>query len=336
MKPFVELTQAGQVRRLRRVAEQALAAYDLPSYRLSPLEHMENTTFRVDTTDGRFMLRLARPGLRTPAELRSELQWLGAIRADTDLHVPEPVRTRQGGWLSRGEAPGVPQPHNGVLFRWVYGRFSHRNVRPTVLERIGAVTARLHRHARQFTFAPGFKRNVIGWGSAEHPGESARFYDRARDLGAHHLDAAGWRLVDAVRERTAAAMDAIGRASDVYGLIHADLHTSNCLFNAGETGVIDFDDCGFAPFLLDGAITLYYFRKRPDFPVLRKAYWRGYTAVAPAPDRTHLDTLIIFRTLIMLIYLLGRPDNPRLRQYIPGYIKHTLPELQAFLTNQVE
>ncbi|MBA3251044.1 MAG: hypothetical protein H0T66_12235 [Geodermatophilaceae bacterium] len=41
--------------------------------------------------------------------VRSELTGLAALRRDTDLVVPEPVRTRNGDLLAVASAPGVPR-----------------------------------------------------------------------------------------------------------------------------------------------------------------------------------------------------------------------------------
>ncbi len=51
----------------------------------------ENHTFRIDRADGaRFILRVHRPGYQSPASIRSELEWLEALRRDSTLPVPRP------------------------------------------------------------------------------------------------------------------------------------------------------------------------------------------------------------------------------------------------------
>lgn len=56
MKPFETLTNAGQLRRLRRLAAKALTAYDLDMPHLTALQHEGNSTFRVDTADGKLYI----------------------------------------------------------------------------------------------------------------------------------------------------------------------------------------------------------------------------------------------------------------------------------------
>ncbi|MCW3158437.1 hypothetical protein [Micropruina sonneratiae] len=86
-----------QVGRLRRVAEAALASYSLPAGRLTFVSHGENTTFRHDSPTGRLLVRVHRPqrhggDVDPVAPVASELAWLDALRAETPVHVPEPVR----------------------------------------------------------------------------------------------------------------------------------------------------------------------------------------------------------------------------------------------------
>jgi Ser/Thr protein kinase RdoA (MazF antagonist) len=80
-KSFETLTHAGQLRRLRRLALAALAAYDIPEPRLTALMHGDNTTFRVDLATGeRYVLRIHRSAGKTPEVVRSELAWLAALQ----------------------------------------------------------------------------------------------------------------------------------------------------------------------------------------------------------------------------------------------------------------
>jgi hypothetical protein len=73
-----------------------LAAYGLEDARLTLLSHRYNTTFRVEVPGGPYVLRISRPQVQTAETIESEMAWLGALRRETDLGVPEPVRSRDG------------------------------------------------------------------------------------------------------------------------------------------------------------------------------------------------------------------------------------------------
>src|SRR5713226_9817562 len=103
VQDFELLPRSIQLRRLRRLAQTALAAYELKAARLTPLQHFLNTTFRVDVPshalklhgDGgekflRYALRISRSGYQDASTILSELLWLQAIHRETNLVVPEP------------------------------------------------------------------------------------------------------------------------------------------------------------------------------------------------------------------------------------------------------
>src|SRR5258708_2027410 len=106
MQGFDDLPRSTQIRRIRRLGEIALTAYDLEVVRITPLQHFLNTTFQIgaytrankanrDTITSdclqRYTLRVSRPGFQDASTIRSELLWLQAIRGQTDLVVPEPI-----------------------------------------------------------------------------------------------------------------------------------------------------------------------------------------------------------------------------------------------------
>src|SRR5690348_3183027 len=138
MKAYTTLTHAGQVRRLKRLGEVALGEYPLGAARVVPLQHEENTTFRVETPEGgRYVLRIHRPGKHSAEEVRAEVMWLAALRRDAGLPVPEPVATAEGDLLTVAGVEGVPQERVCVLFQWMEGRFLDDGLTPAHLERVG-------------------------------------------------------------------------------------------------------------------------------------------------------------------------------------------------------
>ena len=115
--------------------------------RVTRLAQGWNATFGVlDTRGARYALRVRRPGGPTVDMVRSELTWLAALRRDTDLVVPEPVRTRNGDLLTVASAPGMPEARVCDLLRWVDGRFVDAALTAAHLRRVGVFGARLQQH----------------------------------------------------------------------------------------------------------------------------------------------------------------------------------------------
>jgi Ser/Thr protein kinase RdoA (MazF antagonist) len=328
LESFTALSHRAQVGRLKRLAAVALAEYDLPEARLSPLAHAFNTTFQVtDAKSNRYALRVTRPGKSTVAEVHSELAWLVALHRDTDLVVPDPVPTRTGALLTVAAAPGVHEPRICALFRWVPGRFVRARLMPYHLEQVGRLMARLQDHAQGFQPPPGFTRPRIN----DIPATRTAVVP----LVAGVRPPSDVALVEAALDRVAATLDGLGNGPETYGLIHSDLHQWNYLFHHGQIHLLDFDDCGYAPFLYDLAVTTFEVEHYPRFPALRAALLAGYGATRPLPPdpETILATLSQLRRIQNLVWDIGLRDDVYGRDHWQTIVTSGLDQLQAFLAS---
>lgn len=333
MKPFNEASHRAQVLRLRKLAEAALAHYDIEVDAFSTLLHLENTTFRVVAGE-EYVLRINRPNHRTEAQIRSEAMWLTAIRADTDLVVPEPVRNREGSFVTVAGARGVPEERCCVLFKRVEGQFYRDRLSPVALERVGRFTAKLHDHAQTFDPPQSFSRHNVEFGDEEQPGEMVRIINKGLVDGAAIIAPHDLATFTLARHFLQEAIDKIGRDERVFGLIHADLHHGNYLFQGQEVHAIDFDDCGWGHFLYDLAVTQWYLQARPDYQALRQAHLQGYSSIRPLDEEqlSQMSTFSAARTLLMGLYMAGRVDNPELQERAPQFVARCASVLRDFLT----
>jgi Ser/Thr protein kinase RdoA (MazF antagonist) len=325
--PFASLGRGDQVRRLKRLGLAALAAYRIPISRLVPLVHEENTTFRAESPDGgRYVLRVSRPGKHTLDEVRSEMAWLSALRAETPLMVPEPMTTRDGELAMLAAVAGVPEPRIGALFRWVEGRFLNAGLTPQHLAQIGAFIARLHEHSAGFTPPASFTRPRVARVDAAWEAETLPRVAAARSAG----DVA---LLRATVAKIRAAVDSRGQGPDDHGLIHADLHQWNYLFQQGEARAIDFDDCGYGPHLYDLAVTLSEVERHANFTALRAALLSGYRAVRPLPATLDLalPAWIERRQIDLIMWQIDSRDHPAFRNWWEASVTNDLTRLAAFL-----
>jgi Ser/Thr protein kinase RdoA (MazF antagonist) len=303
-----------RVARMRRVAVRALDAYPLVDPELRFVADEDNTTFRVDATapDGRdrFLLRVHRPArhgrnVDSAAAIGSELGWLTALRAGTDLLVPAPLRTIDGKLTTMAADPGVPERRVCSVLRWMNGRIHSASPRQVHLRRPGSVMARLHNHASQWRVPPGFVRIRWDW--------QTFFGDTMVYGGISAADV--WDLLPGdLRRRFARAasgmthvMTHLGEGADHFGLTHADLHLDNALFWRDQVKVIDFDDWGFGYWLYDIAVSLWELRYRNDYEDFRSALIDGYTRHRPLPPGglAHLDDFIATREVAFGLWFTG-------------------------------
>jgi Ser/Thr protein kinase RdoA (MazF antagonist) len=300
-------SRRGQVTRLRRVAVAALDHFPLPGGRLTFVSHEENTTFRHDSAAGRYLVRVHRRqrhgrDVDTTAAIRSEIAWLRAIRADTDLLVPEPLAARDGAPTVEASAAGETRICS--VLRWMDGRIHEESARPVHLRRLGDALARLHDQADGWTPPPDFVR--IRWDHETFFGDVMVYGETSA--------AECWSLLPrevhgrfrAVAARLADVMPRV----DADGLIHADLHLGNALFQSGDVKLIDFDDCGTGPRLYELAVVLWELRDRPDYAAYRDALLAGYRARREI-DVTHLDDFIALRQVAFDLWYTGTAQvNP--------------------------
>jgi Ser/Thr protein kinase RdoA (MazF antagonist) len=291
------------------VSMDELAAAALPRFGLSPAATAslcnisENHTYRVeDPESGRgYALRLHRPGYRTAQQIESELEWLDALRQDGAVDTCVPVPAPGGVRVVEVSADGVG-PRNAVLFEWLPGAEPDPEGDEVIggFRMLGAVSARMHAHARAWTPPAGFARPAWDY---EHTLGAAGHWGAWQDGLGIGPDERGLlsRLDAAIARRLAA----YGRSNERFGLVHADIRLANLLVDDGHVRVIDFDDCGYAWFMYDFATTVSFMEDHPRVPELRDAWLEGYRSVAPlaADDEAELDTFVMLRRLLLVAWI---------------------------------
>jgi Ser/Thr protein kinase RdoA (MazF antagonist) len=307
MKAYVELTHRGRMRRMGRLAREALEAYGFGGARLRLIVDAGNVMYRVTTegrpvdeagsdlyVEGRFLLRLHHPGYQSVGAVDSELMWLSAL-CEAGLPVPMPLRTANGGLSVEVSVPGVPRVRRCSLLRWVRGRMVDGRARRDHVVSMGRLLGRLHEHSAGWRLPEGFVRrhyDVNGlWEDDTGTGYAAReVWPR--------IPGRFLRAFEEVTGRVGRVMEEWGRGPEVFGLIHADLGLdANALIHGGECRAIDFDDCGFGFWVYDLAIALAQWEGEGVWPSYRDALLEGYSGVRELPGE-QLDRLELFLAAI--------------------------------------
>lgn len=163
MKSFPSLNHKQRVRQLHRLAQSALRAYDLPETKLTPLAFVNNAVFKVETTSIQanapaYVLRIHRPNYSTSAEIRSELQYMQALKGEASVAVPEPVPTRQRDLITTVSLEGIDEPRCCDLLTWVDGHVCrpHLGLGLKGTYRLGEVLGQMHLFSQSFKPSPEF------------------------------------------------------------------------------------------------------------------------------------------------------------------------------------
>ena len=170
-KPFAELTELGQARRLRPLAYAALAEYDLQVTGLRLISNGWNCVFRVDTPQGPCVIRITRPVPGADERsVRSEVEFMSALAAETDVAVPVVRHARDGALVTVAQAEGVPEPRECVVFGWLGGPDLARHRSAASWRKLGELMGTMHRFAEQWT--PSSEFRVTDYDSCLPYGES--------------------------------------------------------------------------------------------------------------------------------------------------------------------
>lgn len=287
-----------------------LAAAALEPFGLDPRSAIrlcnvsENHTYRVDepVTRKRFALRLHRPDYRTVAQIESELAWLDALREDGVVETPGVVSAPDGSRVISVSVPGLAA-RNVVVFEWLGGAEPDLDSGEAAMEQfttLGAISARMHGHARAWPRPSGFTRPRWDYACTLGPGGHWGAWQDGLGIGPQE------RLqLDRLDATIAARLAAYGEGEARFGLVHADMRLANLLIGGDRVRVIDFDDCGFSWFMYDFATALTFIEDHPRVPELREAWLEGYRSVAdlaPAAE-AELDTFVMLRRLLIVAWI---------------------------------
>lgn len=301
---------------------------------LAPVPHSENRIFRVrDAEGGRFILRLHRPGYHNAIEVQSELAWIGALRRDSGLLVPEVVPTRDGQSIARLGLAGEPSPRLAVLFVENEGEQPDETDPhlSEIFEALGGVAARCHLHVQTWQKPDGFLRP--DWTIAGMIGRRGIWGDWRAARGLSDKDAA---LLMQAEARLLAQFDAYGMAPDRYGLIHNDLRPSNFLWHDGRLRLIDFDDCGFGWFIADFAASVSWFETDPRVPELFANWRKGYERhrSLAETDIAMAAPSLMARRMLLLAWTASRAETELAAARARGFADGTVHLARRFLDGE--
>jgi Ser/Thr protein kinase RdoA (MazF antagonist) len=305
--------------RARKVALLALQQYELEWESIQYIGLSDTITYKIETsTEGCYLLRI-HSDRWSKEEIESELAWLRALNKLVNLNVPVGLRSSNGSYvLEIHTEEGYRRPYV-TMMKWVDGDHVSGELRDSQIYNMGVMMGRLHEATVRFHPSSDFVRPT--WGVDSFRRDMAKlklYYTRI-------LTSQAWRAYQEAAEKIVSELSAMQQSDHNYGLIHADLHTGNIVFNDNTPNPIDFGRSGYGYFLYDMAGSLLGLN-----PEQRKVFIQGYKSVKEL-DNNYAKHLECFFIMFMIENYCHHASDPREtaslideQQYAQAYIREYL------------
>lgn len=321
MRAWERLTEAGQIRRLRPLALEALEQLPIGPTGLRLVGGFTNVIFQVETAEGPCALRVDLHQEHSDQDVDIELAWLEALDADIDLDVCQPIGAADGRRYVEAGAPGVPGERRCVLFHWIPGRPLADKPTERGYRQLGRLSAGLHAHGRAFVppSQPMAWDRVFYWPVNVDP------VVICEPSMQHHFTGGRMRTLDQAIEVVGDAFERLDPQEAQ--VVHGDLHPWNVHVSGSSLIGLDFEDVMWGHPVQDIAITFFYQRDHPRYGSFRAAFEEGYRemGVWPAAYEGELETFMAARTLMFINYVANIKEDPA------EYYEAAFPRLERFL-----
>ncbi len=312
-----------------RVADNLARWMFSPSASVTLLNVSENATFALRDPDGReLVLRVHRVGYSSAEEIRSELAWMNALRRDGVIETAAAVAGADGQYVQVLHSRAGGPKRFAVAFERLPGTEPDSRGTTRWFERLGELTALMHRHAQSWPLPEGFRRKR--WDFDAMVGPQGFWGPWRSGIG---LDQAGVVILEKVLDVIRLRLDRFGQGADVFGLVHADLRLANLLVDGTHLRIIDFDDCGFSWYLYDFATSVSFIEHEPIVPDLLSAWAGGYSKVMPLSEDALalIPSFVVLRRVLLTAWLASHAEVPFAREFGAGYTAGTVALAEALL-----
>lgn len=304
------------------IAKAALEQYGLAQGQCCFLGHSGNITFRVETQQEKFLLRIHQAissshddVWQKPEVIESELLWLAALHHDTKIVVQKPIRNLQNSWVTQVAGDENTDIFYCSLLWWIDGEILQSDRTLQQAHQLGGLMAQLHQHSQQWQTPQNFIRPTYDRNRFE--AALAKLYPA---ISQGLISTENYNLLELAVRQIQEMMEALEQNQEYWGLIHADLHDGNYLLHGDELRPIDFALCGFGYYLYDVASTLQYLP-----PAVRCSFFEGYQTIQRLPQN-YVQIVEGFFIMAIIDVQSFHVNNPQEYQGVSDTVKEVTKE----------
>ena len=295
----------------------AIASYGLESVKTKLIRHYDNLVYKVEA-EKIYALRIC--PLIVNQKLKGEVNWLTALRRDTNLLVPKPLPNKQGDLITQLEDRFC------VLFEWLEGKPVNSIMSPKVARQVGEMMAQLHLHASNYYFNDRMRDFINCYDRDYFFGSNSWWQTKAKERLPNDYEG----MISGI-EKARHLIESLDKSPEQFGMIHSDLHFGNIIYDGEKYAVIDFGDCGMGYYLMDIAVTEAEFKDYGNGDLLISAFREGYRdRRGYFPCSEDVKTFEVLNSLLLLEWIF-ESESDRVREDKAKWITQIVKTIQEIV-----
>ena len=301
-----------------RILINALSLYGLESAKTKLIRHYDNLVYKLEA-EKVYALRICPPDVNYK-RLKAEVNWLTALRQDTNLLVPKPLPNKQGDLISQLEDRFC------VLFEWLEGKPVNSIMSPKVARQVGEIMAQLHLHSLNYHLGDRMRDFINCYDRDYFFGSNSWWQTKAKERLPNDYEG----MISGI-EKARHLIESLDKSPEQFGMIHSDLHFGNIIYDGEKYAVIDFGDCGMGYYLMDIAVTEAEFKDYGNADLLISAFREGYRdRRGYFPHGEDVRTFEVISSLLLLEWIF-ESESDRVREDKAKWITQIVKTIQEIV-----
>ena len=252
------------------IARDAIEQYSFSSVELKFLKHLENTTFKLSTEQGDFLLRVYCGLQNTVQDIESEAKIIEYLISCNDYSYQKPIYNNSNRFVSISEASGISKPVS--ILSWIDSPIIGHQVKDlSLFEKLGKLIACIHNKLADWQKPIDLKRPMLDADGLMGKNGAFGYANLAYKYFARETIS----LFESVSQRLIDFETVAGKETKIFGIIHGDLHLNNVILYQNTLIPIDFDDSAWGYYIYDLAVILTNYSDMAEYSVIKTNLFQG-------------------------------------------------------------
>jgi Ser/Thr protein kinase RdoA (MazF antagonist) len=209
-----------------KIARNAIEQYNFTSVKLKLIKHLENTTFKLSTDQGNFLLRVYCGLHNMIQDIESEAKIIEYLRNCNNYIYQKPICNRYHNFVSIVEASGISKYVS--ILSWIdSATLINQAYDSANFQEIGKLIAHIHHQLAIWEKPVNFQRPMLD-ADGLMGNNGALGY---ANLGYKYFDRETVSLFELVYQRLIDFETVTGKETNAFGIIHGDLHLNNVILH---------------------------------------------------------------------------------------------------------